>query len=151
MDEWFFCVFQIWRKYDADSSGFISAAELRVSVTGNCLWVKCGFVHHWGHVYHEFGFFVSKKPSYEFVTFKKRNLFMDRRFTNCMWHCSLWERDIIKDLWHFFMPKAILWVPFKQCSLSTVTALHSCIYCFLFLFPKGFYFLLKTNETQSLN
>lgn len=27
-----FRVFQIWRKYDADSSGFISAAELRVSV-----------------------------------------------------------------------------------------------------------------------
>lgn len=29
-----FCVFQIWRKYDADSSGFISAAELQVSDAG---------------------------------------------------------------------------------------------------------------------
>lgn len=42
-----FCVFQIWRKYDADSSGFISAAELCVSVARSCVWVKGGFAHCW--------------------------------------------------------------------------------------------------------
>ena len=42
-----FYVFQIWRKYDADSSGFISAAELCVSVAGSCLWANGRLAHPW--------------------------------------------------------------------------------------------------------
>lgn len=75
-----FHIFQIWRKYDSDSSGFISAAELLVSVAGNSYWVEGTYSSLGNLMYmdHEFNFCRPKKHGFEFVTLK--NVFVFKMF-----------------------------------------------------------------------